>query len=263
MQFREIVYEETESTNLVVKRAIEAGEPEGLVVRAWRQTAAYGRQGRTWVSPEGGLYFSVLLRPSVTPDQLPTLSLVAGLAVRDALASMVTSDQGKRLKVKWPNDLVVEEDALAGEPAPISKLAGISLEMHRGALCLGVGVNIEPPLSPVELAGKNRAAYLFDLGHGFVCDRRSGIEDVAQAVQAELAKAYERWCLNGFAPFVAEYDRWSYLDGRAIEIANVDGSSVASGVVRGIDERGCLLLEQKDGSVAAVASGEAHVKGLA
>ena len=313
MQFREIVYEEIESTNLVVKRAIEEGETEGLVVRAWRQTAAYGRQGRTWASPEGGLYFSVLLRPDVPVAQLPSLSLVAGLAVRDALASFVTSNQARRIKVKWPNDLVVEEDVLAGQggvgstasvvglakrrPVGVSsvadqlvgpcqesvssmvgklagscqagvspvigKLAGISLEMHCGALCLGVGVNVEPPLSPVEIAGKNRAAYLAELGHGFVCDRRSGIEDAARVVQVELAKAYERWQRDGFASFVAEYDCWSYLRGRAVEIANIDGSMVARGVVRGIDEQGCLLLEKEDGSLRAVSSGEAHVKGLA
>ena len=76
---------EVSSTNDVVKRALEAGEPEGLAVRACRQTGGYGRQGRTWTSPEGGLYLSLLLRPRVPSAQLPTLSLVAGLAVRFVL----------------------------------------------------------------------------------------------------------------------------------------------------------------------------------
>ena len=70
-----------------VKRALEAGEPEGLVVRALRQVSGYGRQGRSWTSPEGGLYCSLLLRPQVAPRELPTLSLVVGMAVRRALVA--------------------------------------------------------------------------------------------------------------------------------------------------------------------------------
>lgn len=88
--FRVVNYDEVLSTNDLVKRAIEAGEPEGYAVCARRQTGGYGRQGRTWSSPEGGLYLSVLLRPDVSPGQLPTLSLVAALAVRRALVAMLS-----------------------------------------------------------------------------------------------------------------------------------------------------------------------------
>ena len=65
LAFRLRVLDEVTSTNDEVKRAREAGEPEGLAVSARRQTGGYGRQGRTWASPEGGLYLSLLLRPSV------------------------------------------------------------------------------------------------------------------------------------------------------------------------------------------------------
>ena len=61
--FRIALHEEVASTNDEVKRALEAGEPEGLVVRALLQVSGYGRQGRSWTSPEGGLYCSLLLRP--------------------------------------------------------------------------------------------------------------------------------------------------------------------------------------------------------
>ena len=88
--FRVVNYDEVSSTNELVKRAIEAGEPEGYAVCARRQTGGYGRQGRAWSSPEGGLYLSVLLRPDVSPGQLPTLSLVAALAVRRALVAMLS-----------------------------------------------------------------------------------------------------------------------------------------------------------------------------
>lgn len=117
LQFRVESLEAVGSTNDEVKRALEAGEPEGLAVRARRQTGGYGRQGRAWASPEGGMYLSLLLRPDVLPAQLPTLSLVTGLAVRRALASLVTLDEARRIKVKWPNDVIYASDSCLAGPA--------------------------------------------------------------------------------------------------------------------------------------------------
>lgn len=105
--FRVKVLEEVSSTNDEIKRAIEAGEPEGLAVRARRQTGGYGRQGRIWASPDGGLYCSLLLRPQVPCDALPTLSLAAGIAVHRALTSLMPKTVACTLKLKWPNDLVI------------------------------------------------------------------------------------------------------------------------------------------------------------
>ena len=89
LAFRLRVLDEVTSTNDEVKRALEAGEPEGLALRARRQTGGYGRQGRAWASPEGGLYLSLLLRPSVDAALLPTLSLVTALAVRRAVVGLL------------------------------------------------------------------------------------------------------------------------------------------------------------------------------
>ena len=123
------VLDEVTSTNDEVKRALEAGEPEGLAVSARRQTGGYGRQGRTWASPEGGLYLSLLLRPSVDAALLPTLSLVTALAVRRAVAGLLPAEAAESVLVKWPNDLVVPAasrppellDAAAGRGTLISR----------------------------------------------------------------------------------------------------------------------------------------------
>ena len=105
--FRLQVLESVDSTNEVIKRAIEDGEPEGLAIRAYRQTGGYGRQGRAWKSPRGGMYESIRLRPEVEMRELPTLALVVALAVRRALASLVVDDQARRICIKWPNDVVL------------------------------------------------------------------------------------------------------------------------------------------------------------
>ncbi|MFR1637678.1 MAG: biotin--[acetyl-CoA-carboxylase] ligase [Eggerthellaceae bacterium] len=88
---------------------MEAGEPEGLVVRALRQVSGYGRQGRSWTSPEGGLYCSLLLRPQVAPRELPTLSLVVGMAVRRALVALAGARAEEAVRIKWPNDVVLAQ----------------------------------------------------------------------------------------------------------------------------------------------------------
>ena len=136
LQFDVHEFDEVESTNILVKAAIEAGEPEGYVVRAAVQTGGYGRQGRSWESPRGGLYFSILLRPQeagVPLQQLPTLGLMAALAVRDAVAQVEPSQNPQ---VKWPNDVLEANE----------KIAGISCETHAGAVCIGIGVDREPSL---------------------------------------------------------------------------------------------------------------------
>ena len=189
------------STNTMVKDAIRAGEPEGLVVGALRQTAGYGRQGRTWESPYGGLYQSFLLRPHVPASDMPTVALMAALAVRDAMTGLLDSMQGddadaqmpfaiaatadspaKTIQVKWPNDVVRvdargdELDAAASSDASdgnsdmvpdtrddkLRKLCGISSEAVGGALCIGIGVNVFVPQNAIEFQGKNAPAYLSD-----------------------------------------------------------------------------------------------------
>lgn len=115
LPFRIRLLEEVSSTNDEVKRALDAGEPEGLVVRALRQVAGYGRQGRAWTSPEGGLYCSLLLRPQVAPCELPTLSLVVGLAVRRALAALAGDAAADAVRIKWPNDVVLCDDSPSHE----------------------------------------------------------------------------------------------------------------------------------------------------
>lgn len=266
LAFRVRVLDETTSTNDEVKRALEAGEPEGLAVRALQQTGGYGRQGRAWASPEGGLYMSLLLRPRVDAAVLPTLSLVTGLAVRRAAAVLLPVDTGETVLVKWPNDLVVPAvcrppepaDAAAAQPAggaAFRKLCGISLEAHAGGVCVGIGVNVVPPAASddARVGGKNVPVYLSELGF------QGGIDDVADAVLQAYAPLYRAWLSEGFAPLVEEYAAHASLTGRSVRMVNRSGEPVAQGVVASVDEFGRLVLCALDGVLVPVASGEAHL----
>lgn len=255
---------EVPSTNDVVKEALEQGEGEGLAVTAERQSGGYGRQGRAWASPEGGMYLSVLLRPQVPPAQLPTLSLVAAVAVRRALASLLADDVATGICVKWPNDVVyiAEGERLS---SGFLKMVGISLEQHAGGVCVGIGVNVFLPAGGASsVAGKNRPVYLEELGFGGTCERRAAVDEVRAAVLRELEGSYRRWLDEGFDPFMASYEAHAALTGRSVVVEDRQGAVLAEGCVVGVDSAGRLLVQPPGAAQPmAVASGEAHLRPLA
>ena len=234
------------STNELVKHGIEMGYDEGLVCRAAEQVGGYGRQGRTWASPRGGLYQSILLRPDVPADRLPTLGLVVALSVRRALlsAGALMSDD---VRVKWPNDVVCD----AG------KISGISLESHAGGVCVGIGVNVWRPAAENPMEGKNMPAYLAEIARNGL-EREQDVQMVVDFVGDEVMdvfwRRYAQWQREGFVPFVDEFNACSALNGKHVDIADRNGRVVKSGIVTGVNANGSLLIGDD-----SVSSGEAHI----
>ena len=256
--FRLTCLESTASTNEVVKQLIEAGEPAGAAVRAYEQTGGYGRQGRAWASPAGGMYQSLLLRPDMhaRATDLSTVTLVAGLAARAALKEAAKYCEAQ---VKWPNDIVCTH----------GKLCGISSEAYRGALCIGIGINVFEPATAPDITGGNMPAYLVDFTPPFKHDRcveedglshiqRGFVDYVGDAVLDEFERRYDMWCREGFAAFIDEYRAHMAMRGAYVEVENRAGGLIAAGEVANADEDGCLLLSCDQGLVP-VASGEAHI----
>lgn len=254
------------STNILVKQAIDAREPEGLVVCARCQTGGYGRQGRVWQSPRGGLYFSLLLRPVVPSCQLPTLPLVAGLALRQALVRLAGAQAAPSVQVKWPNDIV-----LADRGTAFRKLCGISCEAHRGAVCLGVGVNVlrtpagrmglrEEAAADAAADVKNVPAYLVDLIDDQAAEDSDLFAVVLQTALAEFELRYKRWQAKGFGVFAAEYATCDALRGKQVAIADRTGALIIAGEADGITDNGCLLVRTADGAITPFSSGEAHIQ---
>lgn len=271
------VVDEVASTNEVVKNALREGKAEGLVVRARRQSGGYGRQGRFWDSPEGGLYMSLLLRPDVAGAGLATLSLVVGLSVQRSLAAMASPAFEDGIQLKWPND-VVYMPAECDRADEYRKLCGISLEACGGGVCVGIGINVFPPAIAQPVEGRNVPAYLTDLmiapdaapggtltqavaalpEDERAARREEAITDVQREVLARVLVAYGRWRELGFAPSMPLYGAASFLDGRRLRIENASGETVVEGEGAGVDERGRLLVRAAD-RIVPVSSGEAHV----
>lgn len=256
-------FNEIGSTNDQVKRALRAHANEGYVCRARSQAGGYGRQGRLWTSPEGGLYQSVLLRPGVEVAKLPTLSLVLALSIRAALLRLAALPEDA-VQVKWPNDL------MAGD----RKIAGISMEATAGGVCLGMGVNV---FRPVDVGddllsdGKYEPAFFEDLAIGFTetggiafgsgyefANKQEAIAAVGDAVLSAFEQCYPVWKERGIEPFMDEYKACSYLKGKRVRMQLLSGDALVTGEVVGIDGEAHLLVD--DGTtVRAVNSGEAHV----
>ncbi|HYH48941.1 MAG TPA: biotin--[acetyl-CoA-carboxylase] ligase [Acidimicrobiia bacterium] len=138
------IHEELPSTNTALVEEARAGAPEGLVLVADHQTAGRGRLGRTWSAEPGtALLVSVLLRPPLPVDELPLVLMAAGLAACDGVASAA----GFRPRLKWPNDLVVDDRKLAGL---LSEAAGAG----GPAVILGLGINVSAGAYPKELSGE-------------------------------------------------------------------------------------------------------------
>ncbi len=123
-------HERIGSTNDEARRLAASGAPHGTVVHADEQAAGRGRFGRTWFSPPGNLYLSVLLRLDLPPDRGPELSFVTALTVADAVDALLPKQS--RSTLKWPNDVLVND----------GKIAGILVESADDAQIIGIGVNV-------------------------------------------------------------------------------------------------------------------------
>lgn len=217
---------QTGSTNADLAELARSGAGEGLWLRAERQTAGKGRQGRAWVSPAGNLYASTLvrLRPSDPPPA--TLALVAAVALEETVAVF-----GVQATLKWPNDLLVDG----------AKLSGILLERVDNAVIIGFGVNLAEAPDTLDRAATSVAA------HGTAPDPQLFAETLAESFGRWLA----RWRGEGLATV---RDRWiarAHPVGTALTARLADGSSL-DGLFDGLDASGALMLRLADGSVRVI-----------
>ena len=249
-----VVLDEVTSTNDLAKRAAKEGAPHGATFLAESQTAGRGRQGRTWSSPSGqNLLVSVLLRTPCPLARLPQLSLVAGLAIRDAVARALGEPQGAgeglaRVLVKWPNDVLVrglDQDAVAKKVAGIlveSTLSGSTIE----SIVVGFGINVHVRDFPEDLAER---ATSVALSGGDAPDRVSILLDVLEGLGRDVPRVAAR----GLGDVHERLTRFCALRGRPID------SSEASGTCEGIDRDGRLVVRTEHGALVRLSSGEVHI----
>ncbi len=217
------------STNTSATGFARGGATEGTVVIADAQTGGKGRLGRSWVSPPGvNLYLSVILRPRKPASAAPQLSLLAAVAVAEAIVQQTQLVP----VIKWPNDVLVSG----------KKVCGILTEMQASgprlrAIVVGIGVNINAPRASFPEALQDKAASLFLLG-GEPLDRAA----FTVSLLTHLEKLYVLWLEKGFPVVSAAWEGYaSDLLGKSITVTMPEGT--ISGTARGIDRDGALLVE--------------------
>jgi BirA family transcriptional regulator, biotin operon repressor / biotin---[acetyl-CoA-carboxylase] ligase len=224
----------TDSTNERARELAEAGAPSGTVVTADEQSAGRGRHGRVWSAPAGAaLLYSAVLRP--LDERHALLPLAVALAVCDAIESVAPLS----CRVKWPNDVWIGE----------SKVAGVLIEARPPDWAvIGVGVNVA--IADDEFASDLRWRAT-SVGHGV------DVGDVRRALDEALgarAEEPEEETLSAFG----ERDALLGREVRWVGAGSDHGDG--SGVARGIDERGNLLVETTGGNRMALGSGEVSLR---
>jgi BirA family biotin operon repressor/biotin-[acetyl-CoA-carboxylase] ligase len=239
---------ETTSTNDEAKHAAKGGAPHGSTWVAESQTAGRGRQGRAWFSPPGeNLLFSVLLRLTCPPARLPAISLVAGLAVCDAVRRVASE---ARVRIKWPND-VVWRGSVQIAPS-FEKVAGILVETSMtgsrvDGVVVGVGINVHTRTFPSDLA--NQATSIARLSPNADLNRAQILADILHELDRDVPLVVAR----GLGVVHARLMGADALRGARVE------SELGVGTATGIDLEGRLLVEKDDGTVARWGAGEVHL----
>ncbi|MDI6638037.1 MAG: biotin--[acetyl-CoA-carboxylase] ligase [Bacillota bacterium] len=238
-------FAEVDSTNAVARRMAEAGAPEGTCVVAETQTGGRGRMGRTWHSPPGGLWFSVVLRPAVLPRDIGKLSLVTGVAVTETIREATPLPA----MMKWPNDVVVQGKKVCG-----ILVEGRWRDETVDYIVDGIGINVA-----VDIA--NLPPEVQAIAGTLVPPRNPGAaalrERLLELVLEKLGLLYRRFLSGGFLEILEKARVYSDTLGREIEAACPGG--LVRGTAVGIDEDGALVIRTPSGDVRVV-SGDVSVR---
>ncbi len=239
------VLDEVDSTNDEALRRLSNGDPTPFVILARRQTKGRGRFGRVWHSESGNLYATFAFRPEVEPARMQTFTLWMGVNICELIAKFCRTDPG----VKWPNDILFEG----------RKAGGMLTEARMDAdrirdLVFGIGLNLTPPDGgwPAELA--ERAISIGEYTRQPVDPNR-----FAAALTGRVFAAYQKFVDGDYADEFADlWNRHDLLRGRNITL--LQGNRTVTGVAKGIDDEGSLLLKPAEGPVERFRAGEVTIE---
>ncbi len=230
-------YKETSSTNDAAHNLAAGGEKEGSVVVAESQTAGRGRMGRSWVSPKSkGAYFSVILRPDISPKEVSSITLFSALSVAKTIKEMA----GLAAFIKWPNDVFINN----------KKICGILTEMNAETdkinfVIIGIGVNIN---TKEELLPKGATSIMEARGAEI-----SRLE-LVKGIFKNMDKYYKLFKNGQIAEIIKEYKEFSNFLGKRVQVtyhnAKLEGYAID------VDREGALILRMDSGLNERVMAGD-------
>jgi len=235
------VFQETTSTNDLMEKLARSGVKEGMVVFAESQTRGRGRLGRKWSSPvRKGLWFSLLLRPDLRPQETTRLTVASATA----LARAIRTQTGVVPAIKWPNDILVHGKKVVGV------LTELSAELDRVRhviLGIGVDVNLGAADFPADL---RKVATSLKIESGETVDRA----ELAAAILRELDRDYAKVCAGQFAAVADEWEAQCTTLGRNVAIHV--GERTVQGRAESLDDDGALLVRTQHGRLERITGGD-------
>jgi len=234
-------FAEIDSTNRYARQLAANGAREGEIVIAEEQTQGRGRLGRRWQSPPfANIYFSVILRPRLVPADAPQITLMAAVAVAEAVDSFITQSA----TIKWPNDILVGGKKLAGI------LTEATCDPKRvDYVILGIGVNVNYRLAAMPDEIRARATSVAELT-GKSVSRESFLRRLIH----DLDRCYGELEESGFALLAPRWEAHFGLRGKRVRVELLD--QIVAGRAIGIDRDGALLVEDEQGAVKRVIAGD-------
>ena len=229
---REIIcYDAIDSTNIVLKELARQGAENGTVVVADTQGTGRGRMERAFFSPPGkGIWVSILLRPDFLPQEAPKCTLMAAVAVAQAMEKF-----GLRAAIKWPNDILHDGRKLVGI------LTEMSAEMDRvNYIVIGIGIN-------VNIAEEDFPEELRPIATSLMQMKGEPLSRVAflQELLRELDVLYADVQRAGFAPVLAAWKKYAVTLGQQVRVLGPGGETF-EGTAADIDAEGALLIDTEE-----------------
>ncbi len=234
-----------DSTNEWAKELAKLGAEEGTVVVAEAQTDGHGRLGREWSSPEGGLWFSVVLRPKMRASETIGLVFAAGLAVAEVLREAY----GLPVETRWPNDVLVHG----------KKICGILCEMHVTGnaavfVLVGIGVNVNVDVKKVLPRSLQDCATSVQDELG----KTVRLEELLRLLLERMEIFYDLYVKEDLVPVLEKWKKHARFIGQRVRVANE--TERVSGLALDVDSEGALVLKLEDGTLRRFLVGDVSME---
>ena len=239
------VFNEVGSTNTIAKFLSKNGIGNGSVVIAEKQTAGRGRSGKSWESPLGGVWLSIILKPDVEQSKFPLITLATGVAVAKTLEKVGVENP----EIKWPNDIMINGKKVCGI---LTEAVAKFNTVENVIIGVGIDANLEASQFPKELQA----------GTTTLKDelKREGNENLLIKIfLEEFEKISELFNHEGYEDILKEWRKRSYSIGKIVEVRE-PFNTYYDGYVVGINNEGALIVEKIDGTLKKVISGECIIK---
>jgi len=233
-------FDEVDSTNDIAKE-LALGSEEGTVVIAETQKRGRGSFGKPWFSPKGGIWLSIILKPQISPSQIPLITFISGIAVCKAIRKLKLN-----ARIGWPNDVLIGNKKVCG----ILSEAGLNGKVNYVVVGVGINANVDIESFPEDLK-PNATSLKQELG------KEVPKEDIIQKMFDEMEIVYNNFKKGKLTSILKEWKKLSCTIRKKVEIRGATGT--IEGKALDIDKDGALIVKLKNGTIKKVIAGECRI----